>query len=307
MTKIPSLARRLKAESGMSFAVDEGGMCSYSIVYFFRERLGKMRIKASQINKTVTIIGVFSSLLNGCSFESPNDTKLYSQCGPTFDAVDVESYGGSADVSKEDMEKWQSPVGYAAEIGCTGTLIAESLFLSAGHCEYSTGKSVLFGYQKDSSGAITQGVPFTITAIVEQEYSRFHAGQPTWDYAILRLDGDPSRRFGIAKMRASDPGESENLLIIQHPLGGAKVVAFGAFAGIIEGTNHFLHTVDALEGSSGSGLLAKDGALIGIHTNGGCKKTDPVLGNKAIRLSMLASYSATIRAIISSYGNGGNP
>jgi V8-like Glu-specific endopeptidase len=62
---------------------------------------------------------------------------------------------------------------------------------------------------------------------------------------------------------------SERLAIIQHPRGKPKVIAEGGF---LASCNRLVYytDLDTLVGSSGAGVLNRQGHLLGIHTDGDC-------------------------------------
>ncbi len=214
------------------------------------------------------------------------------QCGSTWDVQDVESYDGTLGVSTDWVRRHENPVGRHTR-GCSGTLIAPDLFLSAGHCGYAVGDTVRFNYQNDPSGNPRPVTNTTVTAVVEQE------NNGTWDYSIVRLSGSPGNTFGYARIGDRDPAAGTRVAIIQHPAGVPKVIHTGPIVDYSssQGPNWFRHAVDTEGGSSGSGVLTEDGFLIGVHTNAGCNTSNPIEGNSAIRMSRLLTHSATLASL----------
>lgn len=219
-----------------------------------------------------------------------------SQCGPTWDLQQVEQYDGTLGVSTAFVAKHERRVGYLAGTGCTGTLISDDLFISAGHCSYAVGNTIQFNYQNDPSGNARTPRDYTVSAVVEQEYNG------TWDYAIVRLNGKPGIEFGHALIAPVDPPVGSHVTIIQHPGGQPKQVHAGAVVDYASsvGTNWFRHEVDTIGGSSGSGVLDDAGRLVAVHTNAGCSTGNPTQGNSAIRMSQLVSHSGTLQALAGS-------
>jgi V8-like Glu-specific endopeptidase len=217
-----------------------------------------------------------------------------SQCGGSWDVQDVESYNGTLGVSQAFVARQQRHVGYHVGPGCSGTLISNDLFLSAGHCGYQAGDVVRFNYQDAPNGTPRATTDFTVTAVVEQ------VADGTWDYAIVRLAGEPGRTFGFAKIAPTDPPAGTLMTIIGHPNRVPKVVHAGQLLDYSSsiGANWFRHQVDTVGGSSGSGVLNTAGQLVGVHTNAGCRTTAPIEGNSAIRMSRLVEQSTTLRNLV---------
>jgi hypothetical protein len=189
----------------------------------------------------------------GPSCQEVHSTKpiLPSQCGPTLDLTPINSYHGAiaAVADREDAVVLISG-------DCTGTLIAATagpVVLTAGHCFDLGGRALLaFNVEADPDGdtLVTEGT------VIEQSI------EP--DYALIRLDELPTVTPTLLTSRPSDL-----LAIIQHPRGGPKVVAEGAFASECNGLI-FYTDLDTLVGSSGAGVLNRQGYLLGIHTDGDC-------------------------------------
>lgn len=220
-----------------------------------------------------------------------------SQCGPSWDVQDVERYDGTLGVTRAFVAKHERRVGYHVGPGCTGTLISDGLFISAGHCGYAVNDVVRFDYQVDANGVARAPRDYLVTQIVEQEWNF------TYDYAIVRLGGNPGREYGHAAIAAVDPPVGSRVAIIQHPARERKKLHAGPVLDYSSpvGTNWFRHQVDTVGGSSGSGVLNTDGQLVGIHTNAGCATSTPIEGNSALRMSQLVPHSPTLQALVRSW------
>ncbi len=255
-----------------------------------------------------------------------------SQCGTTDESQPVEQYDGSLEVTIAFVNAHQAPVGQLqwndnlADIytnpgnvsgvrWCTGTLISEDLFLSAGHCfdqtgggwqrplvngtmnvippaEIATNMHVNFNYQVDSDGNLREEQEFAVTELVE-----YRLGEV--DYAIVRLAGNPGSIFGWTEISTTDAAEDDVLCLIQHPAGQPKRIEAGHayhFHDIRIGYND----IDTLGGSSGSGVLrSPDGRIVGVHTNGGCT-ADMSGHNHGRRISSILAVSTALSAITAS-------
>ncbi|OYR40676.1 serine protease [Halorubrum sp. Hd13] len=245
--------------------------------------------------------------------EDPTDHEAFmdwveSQCDTTNDKQPVEQYDGTLGVSKSFVDNHESPVGliqwnddldqrysdpgrFAGDRWCTGTLVADDLFLTAGHCfdsapgvpvkggqrirphEIATNMHVDFNYQVDPSGNLRQEQQFDIVELVERDRGGL-------DYAVVRLSGTPGNRFGSATLATSPVQQGDSLCIIQHPRGRPKKIEAGTATHVHTsstsgqlGEDYFGYgDIDTLRGSSGSGVLREsDGAIVGVHTNGGCR------------------------------------
>ena len=218
-------------------------------------------IKISQKNiPSASLIVLASSLLLIACGTKETQSEIKSICGYSNDMQDVEYYNGDLGVSQAFVAANEAPVGIIADDTgtpfCSGTLISSNLFLTAGHCTYSTPTSVAFNYQVGK-----EYEAYAVTEIVE-------TGRRL-DYAILKLDGSPGDTYGVASLSAALPETGSILTIIQHPQGEKKQIEAGTFAGS-SGSKIYYGGLDTQGGSSGSGVLDESGYLVGVHTNGGC-------------------------------------
>lgn len=174
-----------------------------------------------------------------------------AQCGATLDFTPINRYHGEL-ASAQDRE------GAVVLIdgNCTGTLIAAAagpVVLTAGHC-VGLGDQTLLAFnveaEPDGDPLVTSGT------VIEQ------AAAP--DYALIRLDQLPT---SAPTLLTSQP--TDRLAIIQHPRGGPKVIAEGAFLAECHGQISYAD-LDTLVGSSGAGVLNHQGYLYGVHTDGDC-------------------------------------
>jgi hypothetical protein len=173
------------------------------------------------------------------------------QCGPTLDFTPINSYQGefSDVVDREDAV-------VLIDGRCTGTLIQAStgpVVVTAGHCVALGDRPLLvFNFEDapDGDPLITEGT------VIEQSF------EP--DFALITLDALPAVTPVQLAMQPS-----ERLAIIQHPRGHPKVIAEGSF---VDSCNQLVYyaDLDTLVGSSGAGVLNRQGHLVGIHTDGDC-------------------------------------
>jgi len=186
-----------------------------------------------------------------CGASTPPEVKSFWQCGPTLDFTPINSYQGEfADVqAREDAVA-------LLDGRCTGTLIeaaAGPVVITAGHCVALGDRPLLvfnFEAQPDGDPLVTEG------SVIEHSFAP--------DYALIKLDALPAVTPVLLTAQAT-----ERLAIIQHPRGLPKVIAEGTF---LDSCNQlvFYSDLDTLVGSSGAGVLNRQGHLLGIHTDGDC-------------------------------------
>lgn len=259
---------------------------------------------------------------------SPEAEFPEAACG-LDDSQDVESYNGNLGVSREFVASNQSAVGNLrwnndlinryvnpgtvnARRWCTGTLISDDLFLTAGHCfaqrprgsrvptidgtsnpiprtEIATNMHVDFRYQLDATSTEQAWESFPIIELVEDQLADL-------DYAIVRLAGNPGLTYGRARIAATDVPVGGTICIIGHPRGEPKRIEAGP-ASQFQNNRIYYNDIDTDWGSSGSGiLLSPDGPIVGVHTTGGC--TGARSGhNSGERISGLLQASQLLRGL----------
>ncbi|MGV3523997.1 MAG: trypsin-like serine peptidase [Candidatus Sericytochromatia bacterium] len=223
-----------------------------------------------------------------------------SICGPN-DLQHVNSYDGKLGPSVEFVRKHQAPVAAMAKGTaesnrkfCSGTMIGPDLFLTASHCIDATitqDKFVVFNYQTLAGSAqLDQQESFKISGVIED-------GNGGLDYAILRVEGNPGAKYGFTGVRASLPANGEPLIDIQHPKGEPKQIEAGTMSGV-SGKYMLYGDLDTEPGSSGSGVLDKDGMLVGVHTNGGCYSGGGA--NRGVKMTEIIANSKVMQSLAQS-------
>ena len=217
-----------------------------------------------------------------------------SICGSTTDWQNVETYDGTLGPTTDFVAAHQRPVGQMTPIGCSGTLIAPDLFLTAGHCASSStpgNQTVRFNFQSAPNGTPRPTTSYSIAAVVEDALGGV-------DYAILRLNGNPGGTWGTTVPTALRPTAGQPITIIQHPNGLPKKVEGGTLDFFADGRMTY-GNLDTEGGTSGSGILQnRTGSLIGVHTEGtsddSCSASDP---NSGESIDSIMPHSPTMRRI----------
>lgn len=220
-----------------------------------------------------------------------------SICGPKNDLQHINDYDGKLGPSVEYANQFETAVGAIANGTnpkdskfCSGTLISEDLFLTANHCVDSSitkGKAVVFNYEKAKGNSnLLEQDPYKVVELVEEGASL--------DYAIVRLEGKPGLKHGFNKIRAIQPEKGQPLIIIQHPKGQPKQIESGPIQGN-SGDYITYSDLDTEPGSSGSGVLDKDGFLVGVHTNGGCGSQGGT--NKGVNMVEILKASKIVQSL----------
>lgn len=210
-------------------------------------------------------------------------------CGAADDSQPVEQYNGALGVTQAFVAQRQSPVGqiqWNANLGaiytnpgnvsaarwCSGTLIGNDLFLTAGHCfdqtgggwnrprvngttnvissaDIATNMHVNFNFQVDAAGNPRPEVSFPITALIEYRLGGL-------DFAIVRLGGNPGAQFGTTAISTTDAAQGDMCCIIGHPSGLPKRIEAGP-ALAPSGNQIRYDDIDTLGGNSGIRCAAR--------------------------------------------------
>jgi V8-like Glu-specific endopeptidase len=232
-------------------------------------------------------------------------------CGGADDSQEVEKYDGSLGVTREFVDTHEPRIGQlqwledlhdrfsgpgdsagsvAGVRWGSGGLIANDLFISAGHCfdqqggghnrpsrggkliesdEIATLMRVNFNYQVNGqTGETRPGEAFPVEELLECKIANL-------DFAIVRVGTNaagrlPGETYGTLAIAAEDLITNGAMLcLIQHPKGDPKRIEAGPMSKNEAGQIHY-DSLDTLNASSGSPILSDSGEVVGVHTNGGC-------------------------------------
>jgi V8-like Glu-specific endopeptidase len=274
--------------------------------------------------------GSAAALIGGLAADkSLQREALADICGGFDTSQDVALFEGADDATREFVDAHQAPVGLLRWSGdlltryenpgnvngrrwCSGTLVSDDLFLTAGFCldnrpvgwevprvngtdlpitraEVATAMRVEFNYQLDSEGNDQVPESFNVRALAEDRLDGL-------DYAVLRLDDAPGARFGATHLATEDPPVGSSICIIAHPAGSPKRVDVGTVSDI-QDVRIFYPDISTEGGSGGAGILSvPKGLLVGIHTNGGC--TNENLGaNFGLTIGGMLQVSPMLREL----------
>lgn len=236
------------------------------------------------MRKTLTAISLFTLLSCSDSY----DSKLSSSCGAEpilLSEIDNEI------IDSEIIEKANGSVAslydYFRGNYCSGVLIEEDTFLTAGHCIAllklypnlaifeKNNKKVAYKVKSVIDQGLYQGLDYALLEVEKTSiWSRQHLPE-----ALSLLD---------ESFAASD---GEAVFTIHHPEGKEKHISIGNVLRLED--KHFYHNLETRPGSSGAPILSKQGEVVGLHYRGGCAEG----GNKAVA-------SSAIRQVISSLSQG---
>jgi hypothetical protein len=202
----------------------------------------------------------------------------------------------------EDVKKLGTPVARLriktnhGQAMCTGFLISESLMLTNFHCISTDSEAANaradFGF--DRGGAALKTFRLEKLEVINSD--------TTFDYVVARVSKSPGKIYDHIATTSVDlvsfQGLSRQLLLIEHPAGGPKMVSIQGCVVVndkVPGVDpqtpsDFGHHCDTLGGSSGSPVFDRDTKkLVGLHHAGYPEgaKPDDSLENQAVYIGFI--------------------
>lgn len=194
---------------------------------------------------------------------------------------------GRVDVLLRDRQ-----TGEEGASACTGALLGDGLVLTNHHCLPQEGPvevvaaSILMDYLAlDGAGSER----FEVDP-VPLEWN------PDLDFAVARVAGAPSERFGRVALGPVAEGLGAARTVIHHPLGKPKVMSRFRCLVLADRSRGpvVAHRCDTLPGSSGSLLFDERGVAVALHRAGGLDPADATSFNMAIDLGTILGASETL-------------
>lgn len=194
----------------------------------------------------------------------------------------------------------QDSAGKQAAAHCTGELLPGDYVLTNHHCLPQGGEKVpvraiivMDFLTQDGKGAR----PFEVDPKPVEHNARL-------DYAIAKVKGNPTARYGSVKLAATPTSGAPSLMVIHHPAGRPKVMSrFRCMATRQQGDAAELrHRCDTLGGSSGSLLYDSRNSGIALHKQGGLTPNDPSSYNTATSMTALLQASPMLRKLAGAGG-----
>ena len=115
---------------------------------------------------------------------------------------------------------------------------------------------------------------------------------------LVRVNGEPSKKWGYLTMNRADPRVKDEVVIIQHPGGRPKQVALSHNVVVYVDDHRLQYLTDTLEGSSGSPVFDGNWNLVALHHKGGWlrepKSQEAVYRNQGININVIIDGLSSI-------------
>ena len=230
-----------------------------------------------------------------------NDAIISAQKGGAFEAIsefnaDDRYRQFSASIARLDMLLEDSN-GEQYVSTCTANLVDVNVLLTNYHCIPGNKKSVkvirslaVFDYLREDQGNAPK---------FEVDVTPLAASYEN-DFALLRVQGEPGKKFGFFKLQPRKAKANQSLFIIHHPAGMPKRLTrfrCKAYSPTPYSQAYFRHRCDTLGGSSGSLIFNLNFEVVALHNQGGLTKDSHTSFNRGISIFSLLqdrSFSAMI-------------
>lgn len=249
-----------------------------SPILFPSNQFGNVDLRATQSG------GATASLLESLGAK----TDRFEPMSRFRDDDPIRMAGRSVGRLQIEIQDAQGQTGVAT---CTATLISDDTIITNAHCiPGSDGSRVLraeirLGYlrlQDQGSEA------FEVDPIPIETHLRL-------DYSLLRVAGNPARKFAVTPAQRRAARDNESLYLIHHPGGQPQKLTRAycrAFPDKAVHDTEVRHQCDTLPGSSGALIFAlTDGAIVGLHHSGGLSPGDELSFNRGTDVMALQRHS----------------
>jgi hypothetical protein len=216
-------------------------------------------------------------------FDSANDPKMAALARSTAILVKkddmtqegskykmpVETFGEAMELCKEEPFFEQPSPGF-----CSGFLVGEDLFATAGHCITSAsmcdGINLVFGFGYDYQGKDLSTVDAADVYSCKSIVSRSQEGGRGNDYAVIKLDRPVTDRDPLKLNRRRVLKVGDGVTVIGHPSGLPTKITSKANVRTNDSTKpYFVANLDTYGGNSGSAVFnTKTGKVEGILVRG---------------------------------------
>ncbi len=149
----------------------------------------------------------------------------------------------------------------------TGFLTRDNILVTNHHvlsnADAAGAAIVQFNVQQTAEGLDAEPVEF------ELDPSRGFATSKAADWTLCRVGGDANADWGAIEMEPVEIRKNDRVIIIQHPGGGPKQIAFYHNLVTYAGGKLVQYLTDTLPGSSGSPVFDDRWRLVAVHHSGG--------------------------------------
>ena len=149
----------------------------------------------------------------------------------------------------------------------SGFLIQGDLLVTNHHVIHdaaeAAGARVEFNFQRTIDGLAAR------TETVACDVSSYFFSSVTDDFTIVKLTGEPSRRFAPLRLQPISVRVNDRVNIIQHAGGQEKQLSYFHNVVAYVGAGRVQYLTDTLPGSSGSPVFDKDWRVVALHHSGG--------------------------------------